>query len=47
MIRNQDEFSLFLDSLKKYCKEKLIPREAEVALLDEVPADIVHDMANF
>jgi acyl-CoA dehydrogenase len=47
MIRNPNEFSSFLDSLKKYCKNKLIPREAEVALLDEVPADIVSDMAEF
>ena len=47
MIRNPNEFSSFLDSLKKYCKNKLIPREAEVVLLDEVPADIVSDMAEF
>jgi len=47
MIRNPNEFSSFLDSLKKYCQNKLIPREAEVELLDEVPADIVADMAGF
>jgi len=47
MIRNPNEFSSFLDSLKKYCQNKLIPREAEVELLDDVPPDIVSDMAGF
>ena len=47
MIRNPNEFSSFLDSLKKYCHNKLIPREAEVELLDDVPPDIVSDMARF
>lgn len=47
MIRNPNEFSSFLDSLKKYCQNKLIPREAEVELLDEVPPDLVTDMAGF
>ena len=47
MIRNQNEFSSFLDSLKKYWQNKLIPREAEVELLDDVPPDIVSDMAGF
>lgn len=47
MIRNPKEFSSFLESLQKYCKDKLIPREAEVELLDEVSTDIVRDMAEF
>ncbi len=47
MIRNPNEFSSFLDSLKKYCQNKLIPREAEVEMLDEVPPEIVANMAEF
>lgn len=47
MIRNPNEFSSFLDSLKKYCQNKLIPRETEVEMLDEVPPEIVANMAEF
>jgi len=45
MIRDPDGFPPFLDSLRRYVRERLAPREAEVARLDEVPQDLVADMA--
>lgn len=45
MIRDPDGFPAFLESLRRYVREQLVPREAEVARLDEVPQDLVASMA--
>ena len=45
MIRDPDGFAAFIDSLRRFVREQLVPREAEVARLDEVPDDLVHAMA--
>ena len=45
MIRDPDGFPQFLESLRRYVREQLAPREAEVARLDEVPQDLVAGMA--
>jgi len=45
MIRDPEVFDPFLQSLRRFVREKLVPREAEVAERDEVPADIVAAMA--
>ncbi|WP_338880009.1 acyl-CoA dehydrogenase family protein [Achromobacter veterisilvae] len=45
MIRDPDGFPQFLESLRRYVRQRLAPREAEVARLDEVPQDLVADMA--
>jgi len=45
MIREPAAFEETLKSLRRYVRESLIPREAEVERLDEVPADLVDDMA--
>ena len=44
MIRDPDSFQLLLDTIARLVREKLIPREAEVAETDEIPADIMADM---
>lgn len=36
---------MFLDHLSGFCRERLVPRDDEVAYLDEVPADLVAEMA--
>lgn len=45
MIRDTAAFDETLQSLHRYVRERLIPREAEVEARDEVPADLVEDMA--
>lgn len=44
MIRDPESFNILLDTLTRFVREKLIPREAEVTETDEIPADIVADM---
>ncbi len=44
MIRDPESFNILLDTVSRLVREKLIPREAEVTELDEIPADIVADM---
>lgn len=44
MIRDPESFSILLATVERLVREKLIPREAEVTELDEIPADIVADM---
>ena len=44
MIRDPESFNILLDTLTRFVREKLIPREAEVTETDEIPADIVDDM---
>jgi len=45
MIRDPDGYPAFLDSLRRFVREQLVPREAEVARLDAVPDDLVRAMA--
>lgn len=45
MIRDSSAFDETLGALRRYVREQLIPREAEVERLDEVPADLVDDLA--
>jgi len=45
MIRDTEAFDPFLQALRRFVREKLVPREAEVAERDEVPQDIVDAMA--
>lgn len=45
MIRDPEVFQTFLQSLQRFVREKLVPREAEVASRDEVPQDLVDAMA--
>jgi len=41
VIRDPESFSILLETLQRFVREKLIPREAEVTETDEIPADIV------
>ncbi len=45
MIREPEVFQPFLQSLQRFVREKLVPREAELASHDEVPQDLVDAMA--
>ncbi|BEP46269.1 acyl-CoA dehydrogenase family protein [Variovorax sp. V15] len=45
MIRDPSSFPQTLADLRRHVRECLIPREAEVERDDEVPADLVEDMA--
>nr|MBF0685956.1 acyl-CoA dehydrogenase family protein [Pseudomonas sp.] len=45
MIRDKDGFEVFLEDLRSFVRNELVPREDEVERLDEVPADIVAKMA--
>ncbi len=45
MIRDTEGFEAYLSSLRRFCRERLMPREAEVARIDEVPDDLVAEMA--
>ena len=44
MIRDPESFTLLLDTLQRFVRDKLIPREAEVTETDEIPADILAAM---
>ena len=44
MIRDPESFILLLDTVSRFVRERLIPREAEVAASDEIPQDILADM---
>ncbi|MGE8589039.1 MAG: acyl-CoA dehydrogenase family protein [Alcaligenes sp.] len=46
MIRDPDGFPAFIESLRRFVRQQLVPREAEVARLDEVPDDLVRAMAD-
>ena len=45
MQRDPEAFEQFLSSLRSYVRERLVPNEVRVAEADEVPADLVDDMA--
>jgi alkylation response protein AidB-like acyl-CoA dehydrogenase len=44
VIRDPESFNILLATVERLVREKLIPREAEVTELDEIPADIVTEM---
>ena len=44
MIRDPASFQILLDTIARFVREKLIPREREVVETDEIPADIVAEM---
>jgi len=44
MIRDPDTLAAFLDSVRRFVKERLVPAENTVAETDEIPEDIVADM---
>lgn len=45
MIRDPEGFDIFLAGLRRFVRERLVPREAEVAARDEVPDALVSEMA--
>lgn len=44
MIRDPDSFTLLIDTIERFVRERLIPREAEVVETDAIPADILAEM---
>lgn len=44
MIRDAESFRLLLDTIERFVRERLIPREPEVVETDAIPADILADM---
>lgn len=44
MIRDPASFQILLDTIARFVREALIPREQEVAETDEIPADIMAEM---
>lgn len=45
MIRDKESFDLFLDSLRSFVRERLVPNEERVAREDSVPDELVAEMA--
>jgi acyl-CoA dehydrogenase len=44
VIRDPESFKLLIETIERFVRERLIPREEEVADTDAIPADIVEDM---
>jgi acyl-CoA dehydrogenase len=44
MVRDEASFGVFLDAIRRFVRDKAIPREAEIEQSDEVPADLVQSM---
>ena len=44
MIRDSESFNILLDTIERFVRERLIPREAEVAETDAIPADVLDEM---
>ncbi len=44
MIRDQETINILLDTLRRFVRERLVPREAEVSDTDAIPADVVAGM---
>jgi acyl-CoA dehydrogenase len=44
MIRDPESFNILLGAIERFVRERLIPREAEVAEADVIPDDILQDM---
>ncbi len=45
MLRDPESFTQFLDSLRRFVRERLVPQEKQVAQSDEVSDDLVRQMA--
>ena len=43
---DQDSYSIFLDTLKRYVKERLVPAEKEVIEADEISQSLLDEMKN-
>ena len=41
---DEDTYNLFLDTLKRYVKERMVPAENEVIEANEIPAHIIEEM---
>src|SRR4051794_13533229 len=46
MIRDPESFQILIDTIERFVRERLIPREAEVVETDEIPPDILADIRN-
>lgn len=44
MIREPESFGILIDTIERFVRERLIPREQEVAETDAIPEDILSDM---
>lgn len=44
MIRDPASLAAYLESLRRFVADRLVPREREVSELDAIPADVIHDM---
>ena len=44
MIRDPESFNILRDTIERFVRERLIPREAEVAETDAIPPDLLDDM---
>jgi acyl-CoA dehydrogenase len=44
MVRDDASFGIFIDAVRRFVRDKAIPREAQVEQSDEVPADLVESM---
>ena len=44
MIREPESFRILLDTIERFVRDRLIPREEEVADTDAIPADILEEM---
>jgi acyl-CoA dehydrogenase len=44
MIRDPENFKLLLDTIDRFVRDRLIPREQEVVDTDAIPVDILEDM---
>lgn len=44
MVRDEASFGVFLDAIRRFVRNKAIPREAEVEQSGEIPADLVQAM---
>ncbi len=44
MIRDRQALDAILDTVRRFVREQLVPREAEVAETDEIPAEITAEM---
>ena len=44
MIRDQETLNLLVDSISRFVREQLVPREAEVAETDRIPDDVLAQM---
>ena len=44
MIRDPESFGILIETIERFVRERLIPREQEVAETDSIPEDILADM---